>query len=250
FLSFWIPETIRDEPWKVLIAVRLLNVTTGKAAIPVFCKIIWRWPTPQDLVNAPIDELIDLLRPLGLYNKRAQWLKEISKCYIEDPPRYPTSDAPAALPTPSSSQTPSPSPPSQTPATGNKRQRKPGAIAKPATHRPKYPNTPISHFPGVGPYALDSFRIFCKSVPGKDAEEDEWKKVMPSDKELIWYLRWKWAVEEGKIWYANGVGVIGDIDLPYLITLVDELAAHYDDMIGGEGYMYHFNNDLCDALTS
>ena len=44
-------ESVRDDPWKVLIAVRLLNVTTGKAAIPVFCKIISRWPTPQDLVH-------------------------------------------------------------------------------------------------------------------------------------------------------------------------------------------------------
>jgi hypothetical protein len=86
-------ESVRDDPWKVLIAVRLLNVTTGTAAIPVFCKIISRWPTPQDLVRGgschrvcliyqadvkdpvPQDELVQLLRPLGLYNKRARWLK-------------------------------------------------------------------------------------------------------------------------------------------------------------------------------
>ena len=45
------------------------------------------------------------------------------------------------------------------------------------------------------------------------------------------------------------MGVIGDMDVPYLITLVDDLAAHYDDIIGGEGYMYHFCIDLCDALS-
>ncbi|KAF9220008.1 DNA glycosylase [Gyrodon lividus] len=262
-----IQESIRDDPWKVLIAVRLLNVTTGRAAIPVFCKIIFRWPTPQDLVNAPIDELIELLRPLGLYNKRSKWLRDISKCYIEDPPRYPASSAPAHLPTPNTS------PPSQIPATRGK-CRQPMASTKARKNRPKYPTTPVSHFPGVGPYALDSFRIFCSSMPGQDAEEDEWKRVMPSDKELVRYLvrlgslpivfpvvpmisllgshgqRWKWAVEEGKIWYPKGVGVIGDVDVPYLVTLVDELAEHYDAMIGGEGYMYHFSNDLCVSLTS
>lgn len=61
--------------------------------------------------------------------------------------------------------------------------------------------------------------------------------------------RWRWAVEEGKVWYPGGMGVIGDVDVPYLITLVDELATHYDSAIGGEGYMYHFCNDLCDVLT-
>jgi len=60
--------------------------------------------------------------------------------------------------------------------------------------------------------------------------------------------RWRWAVEEGKVWYPRGMGVIGGVDVPYLITLVDDLAAHYDGVIGGEGYMYHFCNDLCDAL--
>ncbi|KIJ04370.1 hypothetical protein PAXINDRAFT_94787, partial [Paxillus involutus ATCC 200175] len=199
FLSFWIPESVRDDPWKVLIAVRLLNVTTGKAAIPVFCKIIFRWPTPQDLMNAPIDELIELLRPLGLYNKRAKWLRDISKCYIEDPPRYLTSSGP--LSTASSSETLGRSPPSQNEAAGEKRrQRRSNASTKACATRQTYPTTPISHFPGVGPYALDSFRIFCKSVSGEDAMKDEWKRVMPSDKELVGYLRWKWAAEEGKIW--------------------------------------------------
>ncbi|KIK98139.1 hypothetical protein PAXRUDRAFT_134817 [Paxillus rubicundulus Ve08.2h10] len=243
-LPFWIPESVRDDPWKVLIAVRLLNVTTGKAAIPVFCKIAFRWPAPQDLMNAPIDELVELLRPLGLYNKRAKWLRDISKCYIEDPPRYLTSSAP--LPTFSSSETLGQSPPSQSEATGRKRrQRRSKTSTKAWANRQTYPTTPISHFPGVGPYALDSFRIFCKSASGEDAMKDEWKRVMPSDKEL----RWKWAAEEGKIWYPQGIGVVGDVDLPYLVTLVDELAEHYDSMIGGEGYMYHFSNDLCDVLT-
>jgi methyl-CpG-binding domain protein 4 len=61
--------------------------------------------------------------------------------------------------------------------------------------------------------------------------------------------RWRWAAEEGKTWYPGGTGVIGDVDVSYLITLVDDLAAHYDGAIGGEGYMYHFCNDLCDVLS-
>jgi methyl-CpG-binding domain protein 4 len=44
-----------------------------------------------------------------------------------------------------------------------------------------YPSTPVSHLMGCGKYALDSYRIFC-------AGGDEWKKVLPTDKELIKYL--------------------------------------------------------------
>jgi methyl-CpG-binding domain protein 4 len=39
----------------------------------------------------------------------------------------------------------------------------------------------ISHLPGSGPYALDSYRIYCG---GPDA----WRTVMPCDKELIRYI--------------------------------------------------------------
>jgi hypothetical protein len=35
--------------------------------------------------------------------------------------------------------------------------------------------------------------------------------------------RWKWAYEERKIWYPDGVGVVKDVDIPYLLILVDEL---------------------------
>jgi hypothetical protein len=42
-------------------------------------------------------------------------------------------------------------------------------------------HTPISHLPGSGPYALDSYRIYCG---GPDA----WRTVMPRDKELIRFI--------------------------------------------------------------
>ena len=45
----------------------------------------------------------------------------------------------------------------------------------------QYPPTVISHIPGCGPYALDSYRIFCTT-------EDEWMSVRPTDKELRRYL--------------------------------------------------------------
>jgi len=50
-LTFYITkqEKIADDSWKVLIAVTLLNKTTGKLAIPVFWTIVEKWPTPLHL---------------------------------------------------------------------------------------------------------------------------------------------------------------------------------------------------------
>ena len=62
-----------------------------------------------------------------------------------------------------------------------------------------------------GPYALDSWRIFCRDIlrgvatgwNGEEAKEvgfqPEWMRVLPEDKELRAYLRWMW-LKEGFEW--------------------------------------------------
>lgn len=69
----------------------------------------------------------------------------------------------------------------------------------------------IAHLPGVGAYAIDSWRIFCRNKlgslasdwKGKSAEsedfEPEWKHILPMDKELQAYLMWMW-LKEGWVW--------------------------------------------------
>ncbi|KAF8642286.1 hypothetical protein AX16_009557 [Volvariella volvacea WC 439] len=46
-----IQEQLAHDPWKVMIAVILLNKTNGKSAIPALWKIIERWPTPWALAH-------------------------------------------------------------------------------------------------------------------------------------------------------------------------------------------------------
>ena len=68
----------------------------------------------------------------------------------------------------------------------------------------------IGHLPGTGAYAMDSWRIFCRddlreipvlsaAAPAEISEvvreeemRGEWAKVLPADKELRAYLRWRW----------------------------------------------------------
>ena len=44
-----IQEKLRHDPWKMLVAVIFLNVTTGKQAIPLLGQLFERWPTPEAL---------------------------------------------------------------------------------------------------------------------------------------------------------------------------------------------------------
>ena len=46
-----ISERVRHDPWKLLVATTLLNVTSGRAARPVYIEILRRWPTPQALAE-------------------------------------------------------------------------------------------------------------------------------------------------------------------------------------------------------
>ncbi|GBE78794.1 hypothetical protein SCP_0116870 [Sparassis crispa] len=69
-----------------------------------------------------------------------------------------------------------------------------------------YKRTPASHLPGCGPYALDSWRIFC-------AGNEEWMSVLPKDKELKKFLCWKWAYEEFHQWDPElGLGNVITLD--------------------------------------
>ncbi|KAJ7361600.1 DNA glycosylase [Mycena albidolilacea] len=195
-----IQESVADDPWKLLVAVTLLNKTAGKLAIPVFWSIVKAWPTAWALSQAPEPEIVTLIRPLGTQNIRAKRLIDLSRAYLQDPPSL-------------------------------RDQRPSRAVGPPVSprKREKYPPTPISHLPGAGVYALDSYRIFCSGPASQ-----EWKDVNPSDKVLIRYLKWKWAVMENKQW-KPGSGVIGTADFPYIEDLISELERYSTDKDSNAG---------------
>ncbi|KAG7450374.1 uncharacterized protein BT62DRAFT_1072460 [Guyanagaster necrorhizus] len=191
-------ELVAHDPWKLIIAVTLLNKTSGKLAIPVFWDLVDRWPTPLSLSQANVEELAGFIRPLGTQTIRAKRLIEMSKSYLLDPPStYDVrSSKPELLPSSASFSSGQGSP----------------------TKRIKYPPTPISHLPGTGRYALDSYRLFCTAY--EDPSSQDWKTVIPSDKKLVQYVKWRWAVEECKEWTH---GITSAATPTYLRTLISEL---------------------------
>ncbi|KAF8473751.1 DNA glycosylase [Russula ochroleuca] len=169
-----IQERVADDPWKLLVAVTLLNKTSGRSAVPIFWTLINRWLTPESLAKADPAELRDHIRPLGLQSIRARRLIALSAAYTYS------------------------------------------CVYDDDDHDHDHDHTPISHLPGSGPYALDSYRIYCG---GPDA----WRTVMPRDKELIRFIKWRWAAH-GVQWSPT-FGVMGPASETYIEQLIHELVA-------------------------
>ncbi|KAH9829938.1 DNA glycosylase [Rhodofomes roseus] len=186
-----IQEHVAVDPWKLLVAVTLLNKTAGSNAIPVFFDLIEEWTTAHALAQACPCAVEERIRHLGLGKSRTKRLIKLSQAYLEYPPRHGVLR------------------PSRCYITVRTRMRSADSEnSAPPIIRRRYPPTCISHLPGSGPYALDSYRIFCGG-------SGEWKDVRPADKELAKYLKWKWAVAEFRRWDPfDGPGE--SIDLAYM----------------------------------
>ncbi|KAB8302086.1 hypothetical protein EYC80_005537 [Monilinia laxa] len=187
-----IQEKLAHDPFRLLIAVTFLNRTHGKHAIPVFYNLMDKYPTPQSILDAPKEDIVSVIRHLGLQNQRAATYQTYAKIFCETPPtkgkRYAVHDYPTK---------------------GLGRDVKKGEVL-PEESVDSRMAWEIGHMT-QGPYALDSWRIFCRDILlGKargwngegDVEEGfqpEWMRVVPEDKELRAFLRWMW-LKEGFEW--------------------------------------------------
>lgn len=185
-----IQERLASDPFHLLIAVTFLNRTHGKYAIPVFYELMEQYPSPESLIAANKDDIILIIRHLGLQNQRAGTYQTYAKIWLENPPvkgrRYTVRDYPTK---------------------GAGRDIKNGEVLDDEDPRKAWE---IGHMTR-GPYAIDSWRIFCRDVlrgvakgwNGEGNEEEgfqpEWMRVLPKDKELRAYLRWMW-LKEGFEW--------------------------------------------------
>lgn len=186
-----VQEQLAHDPFQLLVAVTFLNKTRGSVALPVFHRLMEHYPTPEALSQADPSEIAAIIHRLGLQNSRARILTNLAMTWIVSPPvkgqRYRTLNYPA----PGAGKGLK-----RTDVVGDEDERL-GAWE-------------IAHLPGCGPYAIDSWRIFCRDrlrglADGYNGEganegfEPEWKRVVPMDKELRAFLRWMW-LREGWAW--------------------------------------------------
>lgn len=68
--------------WQHMVGVIMLNQTDRiqvKRVLPVFLK---KWPNPKKFLKANIEDVIETIRSLGMYNRRAKMLVQMSKDYL------------------------------------------------------------------------------------------------------------------------------------------------------------------------
>ena len=63
----------------MLVACVMLNVTRASQVKHVIWEFFRRWPTPSAVADADSDEIRELIRPLGFYNRRTDRLQELSR---------------------------------------------------------------------------------------------------------------------------------------------------------------------------
>ncbi|KAL8899236.1 MAG: hypothetical protein Q9207_006299 [Kuettlingeria erythrocarpa] len=193
-----VQESLASKPFHLLIAVIFLNKTRGAVAMPVFYNFITRFANPSSLAAANIGEVVSFFQNLGLQNQRAKKCIALAKAWLEHPPARGKRWRKLNYPNPGDGK-------------GIKADDEPVADetedARIAWE--------VGHLPGIGAYGIDSWRIFCRdelrglgtaALPDLPAEGDdvsrkkteeeelrkEWTRVLPLDKELRAYLRWRW----------------------------------------------------------
>ncbi len=77
-----VQERFQHDPWKMLVLCIMLNQTSYKQVHPVKDEFFERWPTPQKAIRGNKKKMIEVLRPLGFYNRRTNIIKKFSKQYI------------------------------------------------------------------------------------------------------------------------------------------------------------------------
>ena len=76
-------EIYKDDGWKMLVCCMLVNLTNRIQVDTVRDKLFNVYPTPQDMMRAKHSDLVDIIKPLGLYNTRADRLIKMSEGYVK-----------------------------------------------------------------------------------------------------------------------------------------------------------------------
>ena len=75
-------ELLNNDPWKIFVCCIFCNLTSRKTAEPYFWEVLEKWPTPEALKDANDNELKEIIRNIGLTQRRTKALKQMSYDYL------------------------------------------------------------------------------------------------------------------------------------------------------------------------
>ncbi len=89
-LSIWGQKNLRNFPWRqtrdpyaILVAEFLLQRTDAAKVVPIYTNFLARYPTLPDLAGANVEEIGELLQPLGLFF-RAERLHQCAQLVLQE----------------------------------------------------------------------------------------------------------------------------------------------------------------------
>jgi endonuclease-3 len=71
-------------PFELVIVVLLSAQTTDVKVNEVSPKLFEKYPTPEDLSKANLEDLYEILKPINYYRKKAKFIKEAAKMIVEE----------------------------------------------------------------------------------------------------------------------------------------------------------------------
>src|SRR5690349_6885079 len=90
-IAAWGEQNLRVFPWRqtqdpyaILAAEFLLQQTDAPRVLPIYQQLLKQYPTLRALADAPVQEIANILKPLGLHY-RADRLHQIARAIVEDP---------------------------------------------------------------------------------------------------------------------------------------------------------------------
>ena len=78
------PELIFHSDYELLLAVMLSAQTTDKRVNTVTAVMFNKYPNLEKLMDAEINDLENIIHPLGSFRKKAQYTKEIARIIVEE----------------------------------------------------------------------------------------------------------------------------------------------------------------------
>jgi len=76
-------ETHGGEPFKVLLCALLSTRTKDETTFKVCRRLFEKVKSPEDLASAKVEEIEELIYPVGFYRVKARQLKELSRLLVE-----------------------------------------------------------------------------------------------------------------------------------------------------------------------
>lgn len=67
-----------DGAWQHMVGVIMLNQTGRKQVKKILPELLKRWPTPERLLDARIEEIESVIKPLGMWRRRADTIRRMT----------------------------------------------------------------------------------------------------------------------------------------------------------------------------